>query len=312
MNWIGRENWIQYWSSLKVKCEELKQRSLKSFRAGLVQMCTGRDMKRNIDDASEMISQAAREGAQFISTPETTHFMETSGRRLFETITSQDEDPGVKAFAKLSAELKIWLNIGSLAIKVGDRRAANRSFLFSPEGQIVVTYDKIHMFDVDLENGESYRESKNYQAGSGAVTTDLPWGKLGMTICYDLRFPQLYRHLAQSGAAFITVPSAFTVPTGQAHWKTLLCARAIENGCFILAAAQGGLHENGRKTYGHSIIISPWGEILTEAKTNSCILLADIDINLITQTRTRIPSLSHDRNFGPKDGTVLGTLRAVS
>ncbi len=284
------------------------------FRAALVQMCTGRDIARNVDDASDMITAAVRDGADFVSTPETTHFMELSGRRLFETIKPQDEDLGVLAFSKLAADLNIWLNIGSLAIRVGERKAANRSFLFSPQGEIAATYDKIHMFDVDLEGGESYRESKNYQPGNTAVLTDLPWGKLGMTICYDLRFPQLYRKLAQLGASIVTIPSAFTEATGRAHWRTLLRARAIETGCFVLAAAQGGLHENGRKTYGHSAIIAPWGDVLAESEKNPCILSANIDIRESSKMRMRIPSLS-DQPFGgaaEADGAVLGTLKAVS
>ncbi|MGI9371712.1 MAG: carbon-nitrogen hydrolase family protein [Hyphomicrobiales bacterium] len=284
------------------------------FRAALVQMCTGRNIAQNIADASDMIVDAVRDGAEFVSTPETTHFMELSGRRLFETIKPQDEDPGVSQFAKLADKLNIWLNIGSLAVKVQENKAANRSFLFSPRGEVHATYDKIHMFDVDLEGRESYRESKNYRAGDSAVLTRLPWGNLGMTICYDLRFPHLYRKLAQLGANIITVPSAFTEATGKAHWHSLLRARAIETGCFILAAAQGGLHENGRQTYGHSVIIAPWGEILAEGEKNPCILSANIDITESCKMRMRIPSLSDAKFYGVagEGGAVLGTLKAVS
>lgn len=284
----------------------------KLMRVGLVQMRTGRDVARNIEDACLMISQAAAEGAQFVSTPETTHLMEMSSKLLFEATVAQGDDAGVAAFSALAAKLGIWLNIGSLAIRVAQDKVANRSFLFTPDGSIAATYDKIHMFDVDLPGGERYRESKNYRPGSTAVLVETPWGGLGMTICYDLRFPDLYRQLAQSGASFITIPSAFTKNTGEAHWHLLLQARAIETGCYIFAAAQGGKHENGRETYGHSLIISPWGKILSEGKTKPCILTAEIDIALVSQSRARIPSLSHDRLFDITDGTVLGTQKAVS
>jgi len=290
----------------------LEKPAEKLMRVGLVQMRTGRDVARNIEDACLMISQAAAEGAQFVSTPETTHLMEMSSKLLFEATVAQEDDAGVAAFSALAAKLGIWLNIGSLAIRVAQDKVANRSFLFTPDGSIAATYDKIHMFDVDLPDGERYRESKNYRPGSTAVLVETPWGGLGMTICYDLRFPDLYRQLAQSGASFITIPSAFTKNTGEAHWHLLLQARAIETGCYIFAAAQGGKHENGRETYGHSLIISPWGKILAEGKTKPCILTAEIDIALVSQSRARIPSLSHDRLFDITDGTVLGTQKAVS
>jgi predicted amidohydrolase len=267
------------------------------FRVGLVQMCTGRDVARNIEDACALISQAATEGAQFVTTPETTHLMEMSSKVLFETTVAQDEDVGVAAFGALAAELGIWLNIGSLAIRVAPDKVANRSFLFAADGTIAATYDKIHMFDVDLSGGERFRESKNYLPGARAVLCDTPWGRLGMTICYDLRFPHLYRDLAKQGAQFIIVPSAFTKNTGEAHWHVLLRARAIETGCYIFAAAQGGKHENGRETYGHSLIISPWGDILSECNTKPCILFTEIDVESVSQSRARIPSLSHDRVY---------------
>ena len=281
------------------------------FNVALVQMCTGRDIKKNIEQASDLIGDAARKGAQFVSTPETTHLMETSSKRLFEVTVPQEEDLGVVAFSALARDLEIWLNIGSLAIRVAPDKVANRSFLFAPDGSLRAQYDKIHMFDVDLPNGERYRESKNYRPGSEAVLAQLPWGPLGLTICYDLRFPVLYRQLAKGGAKFITVPSAFTKPTGEAHWHVLLRSRAIETGCYIFAAAQTGLHENGRETYGHSLIISPWGDILSEGEKKPCILNAKIDITLVSQSRARIPSLSHDRSFDLVDDAVLGTLEAV-
>ncbi len=184
-----------------------------------------------------------------------------------------------------------------MAIRLDDGMLANRSFLISPEGEIAARYDKIHMFDVDLGGGESYRESRNYQPGRHAVIAELPWGLLGLTICYDLRFPHLYRALARAGATFLAIPSAFTRPTGQAHWHTLLRARAIELQAYVFAAAQGGSHENGRETFGHSLIVSPWGEILSEGAVQPTVIFADIDLQLLADVRRRVPSLQHDRPF---------------
>ncbi len=260
-------------------------------------MRTGTDIDRNIADVSALIREAAKGGAQFVATPETTALMELGAKRLFANIVVQEEDRALTAFQSLASELGIHLLIGSLAIKVASDKAANRSFLLSPEGEITARYDKIHMFDVDLGNGEAYRESKNYRAGETSVLADLPGlgRKLGMTVCYDLRFPHLYRQLAQGGAGYLTVPSAFTKPTGEAHWHVLLRARAIETGCFVFAPAQGGTHDNGRETFGHSLIIDPWGDILAEAGTDPCVILAEIDPAKIEDARGRIPSLTHDR-----------------
>jgi predicted amidohydrolase len=193
----------------------------------------------------------------------------------------------------MARDLRIWLHVGSMAIQVGERKAANRAFIFAPDGSVAARYDKIHMFDVDLPSGENYRESKNYQPGEKAVAVRLPFGVLGVTTCYDLRFPEHYKALAQAGAEILTVPSAFTKQTGAAHWHVLLRARAIETGCYVLAAAQGGMHENGRETYGHSIIISPWGEVIAEAGDEPCIVSADIDLAQVKEARTRIPALNH-------------------
>jgi predicted amidohydrolase len=176
-------------------------------------------------------------------------------------------------------------------------RAANRSFLINRKGEIVARYDKIHMFDVDLASGESYRESRNFRPGELAVIANLPWGRLGLTVCYDLRFPALYRALAEAGVSFLTVPSAFTRQTGEAHWQVLLRARAIENGCFVFAAAQGGRHENGRETFGHSLVVDPWGRILAEGGTEPGVVIADIDSAAVADARARIPSLQHGRRF---------------
>lgn len=277
--------------------------SASHFKAALVQMRTGKDVDANIAAASALIREAAAQGAQFVATPETTSLMELGAERLFANIVPEGEDRALQAFRGLAAELEIHLLIGSLAILVGERRAANRSFMTGPDGQIMARYDKIHMFDVDLGNGEAYRESKNYQAGGEACLVDLPFGRLGMSICYDLRFPYLYRSLAQGGADFLTVPSAFTQQTGEAHWHVLLRARAIETGCFLFAPAQGGRHENGRETFGHSLIIAPWGEILAEAGTDPCVITAEIDLARVKEARSRVPSLTHDR--GIKEPVLL-------
>jgi deaminated glutathione amidase len=272
-----------------------------SFTAACVQMRTSTDIDRNVEDASALIQEAAKAGAQFVATPETTALMELGAKRLFANIVAEEDDRALKAFRALASDLNIHLLVGSLAVKLADDKAANRSFLIAPDGAIAARYDKIHMFDVDLGNGEAYRESKNYQAGGEAVLTELPWGGLGMTVCYDLRFSHLYRQLAHAGAGFLTVPSAFTKPTGEAHWHVLLRARAIETGCFVFAPAQGGVHENGRETYGHSLIISPWGEVLAEGGTDPCVILAEIDPSKIDAARSQVPSLTHDRAIvGPE------------
>lgn len=264
-----------------------------TFRAALVQLCSGREIGPNVASASELIRAAAADGAHYIQTPENTALVEMASERLFERVHPEAETAILGEFADLARALKVWLHIGSVAIRVGERKAANRSYLFAPDGRIAARYDKIHMFDVDLPSGESYRESKNYQPGSRAVTVRLPWGMLGMTTCYDLRFPEQYKALALAGADFLSVPSAFTRQTGQAHWHVLLRARAIETGCFVLAAAQGGDHEVGRATYGHSLIISPWGEILAEAGEEPGMIAAQIDPAEVAAARQRIPALKH-------------------
>jgi deaminated glutathione amidase len=194
-----------------------------------------------------------------------------------------------------------------MAVAVGDGQLANRALLINPQGAVAARYDKIHMFDVQLPNGESYRESKVFRPGTEAVTADLPWGKLGLTICYDLRFPALYRTLAQAGAEILAIPSAFTKPTGQAHWHTLMRARAIETGCYVIAAAQAGQHENGRETYGHSLVVAPWGEIIAEANGHEPgVIFADIDLAKVAEARAQVPSLQHDRPFKLQSAKSLG------
>jgi deaminated glutathione amidase len=271
--------------------------SSRSFRVGLVQMCSGRDVERNVSDASDLIRRAKREGADYIQTPEMTTIMELDRARLLSAARPEAGNPALLHFQALARELGVFLHIGSMAVLLPSGRLANRSFLISPAGEITARYDKIHMFDVDLGGGESYRESANYEPGSSAVLADLPWGKLGMTICYDLRFPHLYRALARAGARFLAIPSAFTRPTGMAHWHTLLRARAIESQAFVFAAAQGGAHENGRETFGHSFIVSPWGELLAEGGVQPAVIVADVELQLLEDVRRRVPSLQHDRAF---------------
>lgn len=267
------------------------------FRVGLVQMRSTRTPKDNLDAAAALIREAKAAGADYVQTPEMTNVMEVRREALFAVLQEEEQDASLAAFRSLARELKIFLHVGSLAIKVGPERAANRGFLIDPVGEIAARYDKIHMFDVDLANGESYRESRTYRPGEIAVLSDLPWGRLGLSICYDLRFPALYRALAETGASFLAIPSAFTRQTGEAHWQVLMRARAIENGCFVLAAAQGGRHENGRETYGHSIVVDPWGQVLAEADAEPGVILAEIDPAAIAVARGRIPSLEHGRRF---------------
>jgi predicted amidohydrolase len=283
-----------------------------TFRAALVQLRSGREIGPNLAIAEELIRSAAANGAQFIQTPENTALMELGTERLFARIRSEAETEALPLFGRLAKELGIWLHIGSLAIRVGEAKAANRAFLFAPNGEITARYDKIHMFDVDLPSGESYRESKNYRPGEEAVTARLPWGVLGITTCYDLRFPEQYKALALAGADFLAVPAAFTKQTGEAHWHVLLRARAIETGCFVFAAAQGGMHENGRATYGHSVIISPWGEILAEAGDEPGVITAEIDRAQIGIARARIPALTHVRPISVRHFDAIGAAEAAS
>ena len=268
-----------------------------AFRAACVQLRSSNDVAENIRAASVLIREAKARGADFIATPENTTLMAPDGGSKLERSFSEQTDPALPAFRALAAELGAWLLIGSLAIKVSDAKTANRSFLIDSKGAIAARYDKIHLFDVDLPSGEKYRESNTVAGGGRAVTADLPWGKIGLSVCYDLRFPQLYRTLAQAGALLLTVPSAFTETTGKAHWHVLLRARAIENGAFVLAPAQGGTHAGGRKTYGHSLIVAPWGEVLAEAGTDPGVIVADIDLARAADARARIPNLKHDRPF---------------
>ncbi len=267
------------------------------FRAGLIQMRSGRAPAVNLDEAVKLIRQARDNGADYVLTPEMTNIMELSREKLFAAITDEDKDESLSAFRDLARQLSLHIHVGSLAIKASPDRAVNRSFLIGPKGDIAARYDKIHMFDVDLGNGESYRESNNFRAGDLAAVADLPWGRFGLSICYDLRFPALYRALAEAGATILTIPSAFTRVTGEAHWHVLVRARAIENGSFVLAAAQGGQHENGRETYGHSLVVDPWGRILAEGGTEPGVIMAEIDPAEVAAARAKVPSLQHGRRF---------------
>jgi len=278
-----------------------------AFTAAMVQMRTGLLPEPSLKQGVELIRQAAAQGADYVQTPEVSNMMQQNRAALFEHLAAEEDDISLKAYRALAQELKIHLHIGSLALRASPERAVNRSFLIGPDGAIIASYDKIHMFDIELPDGESYRESANYQPGETAVIADLPWGRIGLTICYDLRFPALFRALAESGASFLTVPSAFTRKTGEAHWHTLLRARAIENGCFVFAAAQAGMHENKRETYGHSLIIDPWGEILAEGGVEPGVFLARIDPARVQTIRKAIPSLQHGRRFSLADPKGMST-----
>jgi len=273
-----------------------------TFTAAMVQMCTGLLPQANLEQGTKLIREAAALGADYVLTPEVSNMIQANRKAMFENLSSEQDDVSLKAYRALAAELKIHLHIGSLALRASPERAINRSFLIGPDGAVIASYDKIHMFDIDLPGGESYRESANYQPGETAVIADLPWGRIGLTICYDIRFPALYRALAESGASFLTVPSAFTVRTGEAHWHTLLRARAIENGCFVFAAAQAGTHESKRQSYGHSLIVDPWGEVLAEGgATETGVFMAKIDPSKVETARKTVPSLQHGRRFSVAD-----------
>lgn len=276
------------------------------FRAALVQTTASRSVEANIAAVEALVREAAAAGAHYVQTPENTNIMEHNGDRLFAALTDEAADPTLARLRAVAAELGIWLHIGSLAIKVAEAKAANRAFVIAPDGSVAARYDKIHLFDVDLVGGESYRESNRIRPGAESVTVDLPWGRLGLAICYDLRFPQLFRALArEAGADILSVPAAFTQQTGEAHWHVLLRARAIENGAWVFAAAQSGLHENGRSTYGHSLIVDPWGRIVAEAADGPGIAIADIDLGLVAEARGRIPALRHDRPFAAAPASAV-------
>jgi deaminated glutathione amidase len=268
-----------------------------SFNAAMIQMRSGLDPAANLAAALDLIDEAKEAGADYVLTPEMTNILAAKREQLFAKIVAEEQDATLTTLREVARKLAIYIHIGSLAIKASPEKAANRSFLIDRRGEVAARYDKIHMFDVDLAGGESYRESNTYRPGELAMVADLPWGRLGLTVCYDLRFPALYRALAEAGASFLAIPSAFTNQTGEAHWHVLQRARAIENGCFVFAAAQGGKHENGRETYGHSLVVDPWGRILAEGGTEPGVVMAQIDPSEVVAARSRIPSLHHGRRF---------------
>ncbi len=269
----------------------------------LIQTRTPATAAGGLEHVEPLIREAATGGAKFILTPEGTNVLEQRRDLRASVLSEEDADVAVLGLCRLAAELGVWLLVGSAIVRSGrinDDRAANRSLLVDPTGAITARYDKLHVFDVDLPNGETYRESATVRPGDGAVVADTPWGRLGLTICYDIRFPHLHRQLAKAGASMIAVPAAFTVPTGEAHWETLLRARAIETGAFVLAPAQGGLHEDGRRTWGRSTIVGPWGEIIAKADHDEpCIVTAKLNMEAVGKARSAVPALTHDRDFLP-------------
>ncbi len=271
------------------------------FRLACVQVNAGNDMAANIEAASAFARRARADGADFIAFPECVAMMEMGRERTLAKAHPEETHPALAAFRALAGELGVWLLGGSLAVRLEEDRVANRSYLIDPSGKAIASYDKIHMFDVDLDGGESYRESATYRPGGNLTLADTPWGRLGMTVCYDLRFPQLYRDLAHAGATLLSVPSAFTRPTGVAHWEVLLRARAIENGAYVFAPAQCGEHPYGRRTWGHSLIVDPWGTVLADGGEVPGYVIAEIDPAKVDEVRRSLPSLTHDRPYRKAD-----------
>jgi deaminated glutathione amidase len=272
------------------------------MRIGLVQLCVTDDPAANLPETRRLVQLAADGGATFILTPECTNGLSSSRKHQAAVFHHQADDPSLQALRDDAARLGVWLLIGSLALLTDDAdgRFANRSFLIDPQGEIAAWYDKIHMFDVTVSETERYRESEGYRPGDRAVLAQTPFGAVGMTVCYDVRFAYLHRQLAQAGAQILTVPAAFNHITGAAHWEVLLRARAIETGCFVLAPAQTGFHNEtaggkGRRTYGHSLAIAPWGEVIVDGGTEVGVTFAEIDLAQVAQARGRVPSISHDR-----------------
>ncbi|HSV30062.1 MAG TPA: carbon-nitrogen hydrolase family protein [Candidatus Omnitrophota bacterium] len=273
------------------------------FKAACIQVNASNDLQRNIDTAMRLAVEARGAGADLICMPENVAMMEWGRSNIVLKAMPEDDHLALKAFRELARELNCWLHVGSLAVLLDGGMVANRSFVLRPDGGIAARYDKIHMFDVDLGLGEVYKESATFQPGDSAVVVDLPWGRMGLTICYDLRFPHLYRALAKARCDFLAVPAAFTKTTGKAHWHVLLRARAIETGCYVFAPAQVGTHVANRETYGHALIVGPWGEIMADALEQPGWVMADIDPRKVGEARKKIPCLDHDRPFAmpPRD-----------
>ncbi len=273
------------------------------FRIACAQLCAGSDVARNVAAAAGLVREAAAGGARLVSLPECAALIEPDRAALRRKTAAEADHPALAAFAALARDLGIWLHVGSLAVRHEDGGIANRTYLVDPGGGIAARYDKIHMFDVDLDGGESFRESETYRPGARAVTADLPWGRLGLTICYDVRFPALYAELARAGAVLIAVPSAFTRRTGEAHWEVLLRARAIETGSWIFAAAQCGDHGNGRRSHGHSLIVDPWGTVVADGGGEVGVVAAEVDPARAARARRAVPALRNARRFssaGPR------------
>lgn len=272
------------------------------MKVAVLQLCSSDDPVANLDITLSMVQRASEMGAQFVATPEVINCVSNSRRQQNEVLALQDDDQTLARLQTAATRFGIWISVGSLALKLpNEDRFTNRSFIIDPAGQIVAHYDKIHMFDVTLSETEQYHESDGYRPGDQAVIAETSFGKIGMTICYDIRFPHLYLGLAKSGASILLIPAAFALPTGRAHWEVLLRARAIETGCFVIAAAQTGEHQTSegrpRKTYGHSMIVSPWGEILADAGEDQGIIYADLDLSLVETTRARVPSILSNQSF---------------
>lgn len=268
-----------------------------SFRAGVVQVNASNDLMANLEEATRQIRQAVERGAQMVFMPENVLMMEWGRANIVGKAAPEEDHPGLAAFRALAEDLSVWLHCGTLGILLPNGKVANRTYVLDSDGHIAARYDKIHMFDVDLGNGESYRESSTFEPGEKAVVVDLPWARLGLSVCYDIRFPYLYRHLAKAGATVLTAPAAFTKVTGAAHWHVLQRARAIETGCWMISPAQTGTHANNRQTYGHALVVDPWGNVISDAGENPGLTVVDINLDHVKEARTKVPSLTHDRAF---------------
>ena len=275
------------------------------MRAAIFQMTSGIDPTANAAAIVEMARRAAEQGADMLFTPEMAGYLDRNRARAADTLRSEADDPVLNAVREAAARHGLWVHLGSLPIKEegGDGRWVNRSFMIDDKGGIRARYDKIHLFDVDLATGESWRESSVYRPGEEVVAVDTPWARMGLSVCYDMRFPDLYRALTNAGATMLLMPAAFTVPTGKAHWHVLLRARAIEAGCFVIAAAQTGRHQDGRETYGHSLVIDAWGEVLLDMGEEAGLALAEIDLSRVEEVRGRVPVIANRRNL-PADVTI--------
>jgi deaminated glutathione amidase len=272
---------------------------MSAFAVACLQVNACDDMAANVATALKLSADAADAGADLILMPENVAMMTWGSAAIRAAARPEDQHPALAAFRDFAKARQIWMHCGTLAVPSETGKVYNRTYVIDPEGRIAAVYDKLHMFDVDLGNGEAYAESRTFEPGDRAVAVDLPWGRLGLSVCYDLRFPYLYRALAQAGADFLAIPAAFTKVTGEAHWHVLMRARAIETGCFVFAPAQTGTHVRGRRTFGHSLIVAPWGEILADGGEDVGFVIADIDPTLVDAARGKVPALSHTRALGP-------------